>query len=69
MDTHEMEANTHANSTNAMTDTNYESFIAAKVPVEIAKRAQEPVKPAVWWSIDSTGRPCAWPVVAEAPRG
>ena len=19
--------------------------------------------PAVWWSIDSTGRPCAWPVV------
>jgi hypothetical protein len=43
--------------------------IAAEVPVEIAKRAQEPVKPAVWWSIDSTGRPCAWPVVAEAPRG
>jgi hypothetical protein len=31
MDTHEMDANTHANSTNAMTDTNYESFIAAKV--------------------------------------
>lgn len=26
-------------------------------------------EPAVWWSIDSTGRPCAWPVVAEAPRG
>lgn len=24
--------------------------------------------PAVWWSIDSTGRPCAWPVVAEVTQ-
>lgn len=25
--------------------------------------------PGRWWPLDSTGRPCAWPVATEAPRG
>lgn len=25
--------------------------------------------PLRWWPLDATGRPCAWPVATEAPRG